>query len=113
MKATSQTGAKTGKVGAKTLACFLSMYVTPTYNVLDQNTRSQKQAPRHRIIPVQNRTRTSNRAGRLLDKYDVRLTGSNIAGAKNIRLLQAELPNKCDEMYYAMPCRRSATSTRG
>ncbi|MDE0243591.1 MAG: IS110 family transposase [Candidatus Kaiserbacteria bacterium] len=98
LKIISQSGAKTDKIDARVLARLLSADMMPACHVPERQVRSKKQILRHRISLVQDRTRESNRAGRLLDKYDVSLQGRRIAGAKNLKTLaDATLLDSDDE----------------
>ena len=71
LKAISQASTKTGRIDARALARLLSADIIPACHVPARGARSRKQLLRHRIALVQDRTRMSDRAGRLLDKYDV------------------------------------------
>ena len=98
LKAISQAGAKTDRIDARMLARLLSADMIPACHVPERDVRSQKQILRHRITLVQDRTRMSNRAGRLLDKYDVAMRGTRLPGAKNLGMLEAErLENENDD----------------
>ena len=79
----SESTAKTDRIDAKVLARLLAADMVPSCHVPERTVRSQKQMLRHRISLVQDRTGVSNRAGRLLDKYDVSLNGKRIAGTRN------------------------------
>lgn len=59
--------------------------------------RSQKEAIRHRIRLVQDRTRASNRMHALLDKYDIAVVGNTMAGVKNMSLAATHLPSAHDD----------------
>lgn len=94
----SESAAKTDRIDARVLARLLVADMVPSCHVPERPVRSQKQVLRHRIALVQDRTRVSNRAGRLLDKYDVSLDGKRIAGAKNLRMLaRVKLGDENDE----------------
>lgn len=98
LKIISQAGTKTDRVDARVLARLLSSDMVPACHVPERHVRSKKQILRHRIALVRDRTRVSNRAGRLLDKYDVTLQGRRMAGARNLRMLaDAPLQNPDDE----------------
>ena len=99
LKAISQTSAKTDRIDARELARLLSADMIPTCHVPERDVRSQKQLLRHRITLVQDRTRMSNRAGRLLDKYDVAMRGTRLAGAKNLQMLEAARLANADDDY--------------
>lgn len=87
LKAISEAGAKTDGIDARVLARLLSADMIPACHVPDRRTRGRKQVLRHRISLVQDRTRVTNRAGRLLDKYDVQLPTRSINSARSLRML--------------------------
>lgn len=99
LKAISQAGAKTDRIDAGVLAKLLSADMIPACHVPERDVRSRKQILRHRITLVQDRTRMSNRAGRLLDKYDVALRGARLAGAKNLQMPEAARLANADDDY--------------
>ena len=97
-KPISQASAKTDKIDARMLARLLSADMIPACHVPERDVRSQKQLLRHRITHVQDRTRMSNRAGRLPDRYDVAMRGTRLAGANNLGMLEAaRLANENDD----------------
>ena len=99
LKPISQASAKTDKIDARVLARLLSVDMIPACHVPDPDVRSQKQLLRHRITLVQERTRVSNRTGRLLDKYDVAMRGTRVAGARNLQMLEAGKLANADDDY--------------
>jgi len=124
LKPISQASAKTDKIDAKVLARLLSVDMIPACHVPDPDVRNQKQLLRHRITLVQERTRASNRAGRLLDKYDVALSGTRLAGGKEPpdaggrkackrgRRLRAAPDHTADQAHQRRHCRRRQEDRR-
>ncbi len=97
-RAIAEARVKTDKIDARTLAHLLRADLVAECHVPAWTTRDQKQILRHRESLVQDRVKVANRLNNLLDKYDLKTTGSYITGVRNMQWLeQQQLPMVNDD----------------
>ena len=87
MKIISETSVKTDIVDARKIADLVRINMIPRCYVAPADIRDNRQLLRHRISRVQDRTKVINRVRSLLDKYDIKINGSEIPSKKSLKQL--------------------------
>ena len=98
MKIISETSAKTDIIDARKIADLVRIDMIPRCYVAPADIRDNRQLLRHRISLVQDRTKVINRVRSLLDKYDIKIGGSEIHSKKSLKqLAEANLRGDNDQ----------------
>ena len=86
MRIISETSVKTDIVDARRIAGLARIDTMPECYAVSATARDNRQLLRHRISPVQDRTKVINRIRSLLGKYDLKM-GGEICSKKTLKLL--------------------------